>query len=168
MTFFDWIMIGIMCFFSVKSLIRGAARETFSLLALLLAGYAASRYYPLIVPVLQTYINPKWAQTLAACAIIFLAVCILVNIIGWLLSKLLKVIQLGFLDKIAGALIGAAKAYIIICCLIIIVLLFPHGNKVIHDSALSPYSIPFIIKAANFFPDPLRAMILEKTRFLKK
>ena len=168
MTFFDWIIIGIVCFFSVKSLIRGAAREIFSLLALLLAGFAASRYSPLVIPFLQPYITSKWAQTIAACVIIFLAAYIVVNIIGWLVSKLLKAIQLSMLDNFAGAFIGAAKAYIIICCVIIIVLLFPQGTKVIHDSALSSYSVPFITRAAVFFPDPLRAMLQEKIRSLKK
>lgn len=168
MTYFDWILIAIVIFFSVKSLLRGAAREVSSLLALVLAGYAAIIYYPVVLPFLQPYLTSRWAQLAAACLCLFIAVYSIVNIAGWLLSKLLKTIKLSFLDSLAGACIGIAKAYVIICCVIILVLLLPEGGVIIRQSALSSYSMPFIQRAAPYFPEPLKAMIQEKAVALKK
>lgn len=168
MTYFDWILIAIVVFFSVKSLIRGAAREVCSLLALVLAGYAAIFYYPFVLPFLQPYLASRWAQIAAACLCLFIAVYSVINIAGWLLSMLLKTIKLSFLDSLAGACIGAAKAYVIICCVIILVLLLPEGGTIIRQSAVSSYGMPLIQRATPYFPDPLKAMIQEKTAALKK
>ena len=168
MNFFDWIIIALISFFSIKSIFRGATREIFSLLALLLAGFVSCRYYSVLVWVLHPYINHRWAQNTIAFIVLFLAVYLLVNITGWLLSKLLKKIRLSSLDRIAGAFVGAAKAYIIICCIIIIVILFPNGNKILKNSALSSYSLPLVTLLSKFFPEPLKGIIEEKTNALKK
>jgi membrane protein required for colicin V production len=168
MNFFDWIIIAIIGFFSVKSIFRGATREIFSLLALLLASLVSCRYYSFLVLFLQPYINPGWAQNTVAFIVLFLTVYILVNITGWLLSKLLKKIRLSALDRIAGAFVGSAKAYIIICCIIIILILLPNGNKVLKNSALSSYSLPLVTLLSKFFPEPLKGIIEEKTNALRK
>ena len=168
MNFFDWIIIAVIAFFSIRSIFRGAAREISSLLALMLAGFVACRYYPALVWFLHPYISPRWAQNTVSFLALFLAVYLVVNIMGWLVSKLLKKIRLGAIDKIAGAFVGAAKAYIIICFIIVIVTLVPNGNKVLKDSALSSYSLPFVTFVSKFFPEPLKGIIIEKTNMLKK
>jgi len=162
-TFFDWIIIAIVCFFAVKSLLRGAVREICSLLALTLAGIAAIRYYPVLLPFLQTRITTAWAQTAAAGTILFLVVYVCVSLAGWLVALLLQKLHLGFIDKTAGIFVGAAKAYVLVSCVMILLLLVPQGTEVIRQSTLSCYSIPVIIRAAPYFPEPLRGMIKEKT-----
>lgn len=167
MNFFDWIIIAILIFFSVKGVFRGAAREIFSLLALGLASLLSWRYYILIVPFLQPYIDNEWVQKIIASVALFFPVYILINITGWLISKLLKKIELGAMDKMGGALVGAAKAYIVTCCIIIIFMLLPHGSKFLKDSTLSGYCYPFLMKISNIFPDQLKGSIQEKTKELK-
>ena len=66
MNVFDWIIIAILGIFSVKSIFRGATREIFSFLALLLAGLIACRYYVLIAPFLSAYLTIAWAQKVVA------------------------------------------------------------------------------------------------------
>lgn len=166
MSFFDWIIIAIVCFFAVKGLLRGAARELCSLLALILAGIAAIRYYPLLLPFLQTRITSTWAQTAVAGTILFLGVYFCVSLAGWLVSLLLQKLHLGFIDRTTGIVMGAAKAYILVSCILILLLLIPRGPEVIRQSTLSCYSIPVIILAAPYFPEPLRRMIQEKTATL--
>lgn len=166
MNIFDWIIIVILGFFSIKSFIRGAAREIFSLLALLLAGFLAGSYYPLLIPSLQPYLAAGWAQNIVSFSAIFLTVCLAVNAAGWLLSKLLKKIHLRSLDKTAGAFVGAAKAYVIVCCIIIVMLLLPQENKLLKNSVLSSYGLPFVTFISRIFPDPIKGVIQEKSKKL--
>jgi membrane protein required for colicin V production len=165
-TFFDWIIIAIVCFFAVKSLLRGAVREICSLLALMLAGTAALRYYPVLLPFLRPWLTAAWAQTAAAGTILFLGVYICVSLAGWLVALLLQKLRLGFLDRTAGIVVGAAKAYVLVSCILILLLLVPRGTEIIRQSTLSGYGIPVILRLAPHFPEPLRGLIKEKTAVL--
>lgn len=172
MNLFDLIIIAVACFFLVKSLIRGATREIFSLLAILVGGFLSFRYYSELVyffqPYLKPFVAPIWAQNLLAFVAFFVIVYLLVNITGWLLSKLLKTVRLSFLDKVAGVFVGAAKAYVVVCCIIILLMLLPNGSKFLIDSALSSYSFPFVKVLSKVLPIPLKERLEEKTKALNK
>ena len=159
---FDWVLIAAAGFFAIKGIIKGAVREVFSLAALVLASAAALFYYPLVLPFIQPYIAAKWGQLTMACLCIFLAVWIAVNLVGWLIEKFLKLIWLGFLDHVAGLLVGGAKACVLACALVIGLLLVPLGHEALRDSRLAPYTMPLITRAAPYFPEGLRKMIHEK------
>ena len=164
----DWIIIIILLFFLIKSIIRGAAREVFSLLALFFAGFYSCQYYTEAAPFLKTFLKQPWAQNIVAFIILFLSVYLLINLIGWLIYKLLKKIRLSFLDRAAGALVGTAKAYVCACFLIFFVSLFPQSNKILKDSVLSSYSFPFISLVSDLFPEQLKQIINEKTKEFKE
>lgn len=164
----DWIIIIILLFFLIKSIIRGAAREVFSLLALFLAGFYSCKYYIAVAPHLEILLKQKWAQSLIAFFLLFLLIYLVVNLIGWLVYKLLKKIRLSFLDRVAGALIGTAKAYILASFLIFFVSIFPQSNAILKNSALSEYTFPFITLVSDLFPEELKKIIAEKTKSFKE
>ena len=172
MNILDWIIIVVLCFFLIKSIVRGATREIFSLLALIVASLVSCRYYTVLVlflrPHIQTSINPEWAQNVVAFVLIFVVIYILVNLTGWLLSKLFKSIHLGFLDRTAGALIGAIKAYIVVCCVIVLLILFPQSKKLLENSVLSVYSYPFVKILSKALPEPLNVILEDKANRMKK
>ena len=156
---FDWVLIAIAVFFALKGVIKGAVREVFSLAAMLSASFAAFWYYPVVLPYIQPHIAAKWGQLCLACLSIFLAVWILVNLVGFLIEKFLKLIWLGFLDHAAGLAVGAAKAYLIACVLVIGLLVVPLGHEVLKGSRLTIYTMPTIAKVRRYFPEGLRKMI---------
>ena len=164
----DWIIIIILLFFIMKSIIRGAAREIFPLLALFFAGFCSCKYSVKVTPFLESFISQKWTQNIVAFAILFLSVYILVNLAGWLIYKLIKTISLSFLDRAVGALIGTAKAYVLACFLIFFISLFPQGNNLMKNSILAGYCFPFITLVKDLFPKELKIMIDEKTKAFKK
>jgi membrane protein required for colicin V production len=164
----DWIIIIILLFFLIKSIIRGAAREIFPLLALFLAGFCSCKYSIKISPFLESFLSQKWAQNIVAIAILFLSVYLLVNLAGWLIYKLIKTIRLGFLDRAVGALIGTAKAYVLACFLIFFISFFPQGNNLLKNSVLAGYCFPFITLVKDLFPEELKVMIDKKTNAFKK
>jgi len=168
MNFFDWVILVILAFCSIKSLFRGAVRELFSLCALILAGITAFKYYHATSWLLHPFIANEWLQNVAAFGLIYIVVYLVIYLTGWLLSKVLATISLSSLDKGAGVFVGAAKAYVIICGAVILLLLFPQGDRILKNSALSVYSVPLLNRIAPFFPEPLRTTIKEKTAALKR
>ena len=163
----DWIIIIILLFFLIKSIIRGAAREIFPLLALFLAGFCSCKYSVKIVPYLESFLNQKWPQHIIAFVIFFLAIYLLVILAGWLIYKLIKAISLSFLDRAIGALIGTAKAYVLACLLIFFISLFPQGNTLLKNSVLAGYCLPFITLVSGFVPEEFKKSMQEKTKALK-
>ena len=164
----DWIIIIILLFFLTKSIIRGAVREIFPLLALFLAGFCSCKYSVKVSPFFEPFISQKWPQNIVAFAILFLFIYLLVILIGWLICKLIKKISLSFLDRATGSLIGIAKAYILVCFLIFFISLFPQGNNLLKSSVLAGYCFPFITLVKDFFPEELKTMMDKKTKELKK
>ena len=157
----DWIIIIVLLFFLIKSIIRGAAREIFPLLALFLCGFYSCKYYVKISPFLESFLSQKWAQNIVAFVALFLSIYLLINLIGWLLYRFIKTIKLGFLDSTIGALIGTAKAYIMACFLIFFISLFPQGSNLLKDSFFAGYCYPFITLVSDLFPDELKEILDE-------
>jgi membrane protein required for colicin V production len=164
----DWIIIIVLLFFLIKSIIRGAAREIFPLLALFLGGFYACKYYVKISPFLESLLSQKWAQNIVAFVTLFLSIYLLINLVGWLIYKFIKTIKLGFLDSAIGALIGTAKAYILACFLIFFISLFPQGSTLLKGSVFAGYCYPFITLVSDFFPDELKKNIDEKAKEFQK
>ena len=164
----DWIIIIVLLFFLIKSIIRGAAREIFPLLALFLGGFYSCKYYVKISPFLESFLSQKWAQNIVAVVALFLSIYLLINLIGWLIYRFIKTIKLGFLDSTIGALIGMAKAYILACFLILFISLFPQRSNLLKNSLLANYCYPVITLISDLFPDELKKIIDEKTKEFQK
>jgi uncharacterized membrane protein required for colicin V production len=149
--------------------VRGATREIFSFLALIIAYVISCRYYLLIAPLLQKRISIPWAQNAIGFTLIFIIIYMCVAIAGWLVSQFIKLIHLKPLDRFAGIFIGLAKGYLIACFIIIIVLLtLPQDSSLVETSLISKYSVPVVEKIAQFFPTSFKTIIEERIKELKK
>ena len=67
-----------------------------------------------------TEINPKYINTVAF-ILTFILLVILVNLIGKLVTELIKKLNLGFINKIGGFLFGAIKG-VLLCSVLLMVL----------------------------------------------
>jgi len=168
MSFFDWTAIGILAFFSVRSLLRGASRELFSLLALVCAPLISCAFYGLLIPYVRPHVPAAWLQPVISFGVIFIAVYCTITAAGWLLGRLLKAIRLSHLDTIGGAVVGAAKAYVLICCIIMLLMLTPRGSRLLDSSCLCFYSVPMVEFVSTLLPKPMQQAIVEKTAALKQ
>ncbi|MCX8043998.1 MAG: CvpA family protein [Desulfobacterota bacterium] len=166
MTVFDWIILALVLFFAVKSFLRGAVREVASLLALLLGCIISFNNYSIALPLVQQRIASPWAQTIAAGALVFLAVYLGVLIAGWFVAWLMQALQLGFLDRCAGCAVGVVKGYLFVCLILGCALLLPNSTDIIRNSRLSWYCLPAIKKALPYCPQPLDGVIRDKIAIL--
>lgn len=119
----NYIDLAVICLL-LYGLARGAYRgffvEVASLLALVLGVFGALHFSSFTAALLSAYI--EWGYLpLLAFALTFIGIMIGVAWIGKLLTKLAKVVLLGFLNRLLGAVFGACK-WLVICGVLVWIL----------------------------------------------
>ena len=121
----NYIDLAVVCLL-VYGLVRGAYRgffvEVSSLLALVLGVFGALHFSNFTASLLANYIDGITCRLLGLLSLTFYLVIIIgVVWIGKLLTKLAKVVLLGFLTRLLGALFGACK-WLVICGVLVWIL----------------------------------------------
>lgn len=99
----------------ISGLTKGFVKEIGSLLGIILGLYAARFFAPEVTYWLTSWLNTSAQITLLiAYALIFLTVSIGLNILAYMLTKLLQVIHIGWINRMAGALLGTLKITIVL------------------------------------------------------
>jgi membrane protein required for colicin V production len=120
MTALDWVIIGIVALSTLFAFWRGLVRVVVSLATWIIAFVAGLRYSDQVAPLLPDFGGSPPARHLAAFALIVLAILIVGAIFGWMLSKLVRAVGLGFLDRALGAVFGVARGLLIAVILVLL------------------------------------------------
>ena len=114
MNYLDIIIAIILLFFGIKGLRKGLIIEVVTLLAFGVGIYGAMHFSDFTASRLQDVmeIDPKYLNTVAF-VLTFIVLVVVVNIIGRLVSKAIKSLNLGFFDKLGGFLFGIAKGVLL-------------------------------------------------------
>ena len=113
MSVFDLIVIGIVALSTIIAFWRGLIRGVMSLVALIAAVLAAIQFSPAVAAMLSALGDPV-TRYLAAFALIFIVVALVGALLGWLLSRAIRAIGLGFVDRLLGAVFGVARGVLIV------------------------------------------------------
>ncbi len=99
----------------IRGLMRGFVQELTNLVALIAAIIGTKLFAPAFALWLAKYISasPSVCQLLAW-FILFTAIVLTLHLIGKLISRFLKAISLGWLNRLIGAIFGAAKWALIV------------------------------------------------------
>ena len=120
MSYLDVILGGLILFGAVKGLIKGLIVEIASLLALILGTYGAIHFSHFVSNVLSDYV--EWEEkylNLLAFALTFACIIFVVSLLGKFLTKIAKVVALGMLNNLMGAVFGGLKIALIIGVLLL-------------------------------------------------
>ncbi len=122
MNFLDIIFIIPIIWFAYKGFKRGLIIELASLLALILGIYAALYFsgYAANFLISSLDMDPKYVP-MTSFILTFIAVVVIVYFIGKILEKLVNMVALGFLNKLAGGFFGILKAAVIISIVLLII-----------------------------------------------
>ena len=122
MNYLDIIIAIILLLFGVKGFRTGLIIEVVTLLAFAVGIYGAMHFSDFTAEHLKEFmeINPKYLNT-TAFVLTFILLVILVNIIGRMVTKLIQAMNLGFFNKLGGALFGMAKG-VLLCSIMVMVL----------------------------------------------
>lgn len=122
MNYLDIIIAIILLLFGVKGFRKGLIIEVVTLLAFAVGIYGAMHFSDFTAEHLKEFmeINPKYLNT-TAFVLTFILLVILVNIIGRMVTKLIQAMNLGFFNKLGGAVFGMAKG-VLLCSIMVMVL----------------------------------------------
>ena len=122
MNIIDIILIIPIIWFAYQGFKRGLIIELASLLALILGIYAALYFSNYAADFLANNLDlgPKYIPIISF-IITFIVVVIIVYFIGKILEKLVNMVALGFLNKLAGGIFGILKAAIFISIIFLII-----------------------------------------------
>jgi len=141
----DWSIIGLMSISSIISAIRGAAKESLSLLVWLLSALIASMFHDQVEVLLINIIEDQPLRALIAWVSIFLLCLFLGATFNYFFGKFVKASGLTGTDRLLGIIFGIVRALIItMVFLTVIPKIFPaaHTEWWI-ESTLIPYFQPF-------------------------
>ena len=127
MNLFDWMLLLPVLYGFYRGFTKGLILELASLIALILGVYGALHFSSFTFALLADYVEMDSVYlNLASCGLTFLAIVIAVSLIGKVLTLLVKMVALGFINRMMGALFGAIKALLMLS---VVLLLFDGVNK---------------------------------------
>ena len=169
MNFFDIIVIVILGYCLIRGVFRGFIKELSSIIGVLGGFYAAFTYYMVVAKPLSKWIANSGYLNILSFLIIFCGVFIMISILGVIINYLLKIVFLGWLDRIFGAVFGAMKGILIVSVLLIALTAFlPRGTSVVKDSLLSHHVLLVSEKMAKIVPKDMKHAFSDKIATIKK
>lgn len=119
MNLLDIVLITPLLFGLARGLYKGLINELASLLSLVAGIFLAYHFSQPVFVFLSNYIDEAGAGTKAlSYALIFISTTLIITLIAKALTKLLKLVALGWINRILGALFGAIKFLLILLVLI--------------------------------------------------
>lgn len=146
MNLLDAVLLAITTVFTVRGVLRGLVLEVASLAGILVGLLAASSCYETLAPwIMRTaHLNEGTARIITF-VLLLAGTVLLLHIAARLLRGLLRLVSLGWLDRIAGGAIGFAKAGVLACLAVLLITAFiPPHTDLIATSRLVP-----VINKAN-------------------
>lgn len=120
MTLFDYAVLGILGLSILLSVMRGFLREVMALLSWALAFWLAALYAGDVALMLPQSIPTQQLRMLAAYALVFFLVFVVMSLLSITIGQFLKVLGVGPLDRLLGAVFGFARGMVIVLALVLV------------------------------------------------
>lgn len=117
MTALDYTVIAIIALSVLLGWWRGLVYEVLSLLGWVAAWLVARWFASDVAVLLPASLGTEAVRIAVAFALLFVATLIVSSIAAWMLSKLIKLANLGWLDGLSGALFGALRGVLVVLVL---------------------------------------------------
>jgi membrane protein required for colicin V production len=114
MTWLDYAVIGVFVVSLGVGALRGLVREVLSILGWVIAFLAANLLAGPLGPVMPQAIPSPELRIAAAFVAVFVGSLIVTTLVGLLLSKIVKAVGLGGVDRALGAIFGVARGLLIV------------------------------------------------------
>lgn len=154
MSFIDIIIILFLLWGAVEGFLKGLIIEVATLASLILGVYLAIRYSPYTEEILRDFLNVT-SRYIAyiALAVTFVVVVSGVYVIGKLLTKLVDILTLGWVNKFIGSVFGIVKYMVIVCVLLLILDAVNSKFEFLSEETLqkSKLFFPFLNFAQNIY-----------------
>lgn len=160
----NWLDIAILItlsVFTVFGFIRGFIREVFSIAAILGGLIAGVMFYGLLGGLFIKYnlVGNRPIASVGGFIVTALGVYVVVQIIGWILAKIVGTLHLDWIDRVAGGFLGAIKGVVIAFLLISAIgFFFSQKEPPFRGSIL----VPHVTRAFSLLRDAIPRDLREK------
>jgi membrane protein required for colicin V production len=162
MTWLDYAVIGVFSASLVWGAWRGLVREVISILGWVIAFLAANLFAGPLGPAMPEAIPSPELRLAAAYVAVFVGALIATSLVGLLLSKIVKAAGLGGVDRMLGAVFGAARGAVIVLAAALLAGLTSAPRQAYwRDSA----SGPLLSQAAGMLKPLLPQTLTERLRY---
>ncbi|MFW6254458.1 MAG: CvpA family protein [Chitinivibrionales bacterium] len=111
---FDIVALSLILIFTVIGLTRGFVSELFRLAAIIAGFIGALMSYERLYHYITFIDIGARAKTILSFILTFVAIALVVLLIGWIVRKIIHLAMLGWADRLLGAAVGGFKAVVII------------------------------------------------------
>lgn len=159
LTGLDYAIVAILFFSLLFGLVRGFAKEVISLLAWVLAFFAALKFSPEVDDMLHSVITHPVSRYVVSLILIFFVVILLGCLVNKIVHAVLKFTGFGFFDRLLGLIFGLARGALIVTAVLLALSLMPAQNAVwAKDSKLSSHFSPLVNYFSAQLPTDLKAL----------
>lgn len=145
MNIFDILILVILVAFVIKGLIRGLMKELCTLIGLIVGALLALNYHkPLATSMVSAFSLPDQLCAILAFLVIFLLTALLFVFVGMILSRYVKLMYVGGLNRVAGGLFGLIQGVLILSLLVFALTLRPLPLGLDAHLEVSNLAPPFI------------------------
>jgi membrane protein required for colicin V production len=164
MNWVDVIIVIILVIGLFKGLANGFVRGLFGLVALVAGiALAAGNYAQLRDALLFRLPATVQLQNIISFLLIFLVVLILISILGNIISRALKLAALGWIDRLAGGVLGLFMSSLFVGVLLLIVVMAGFQDvRAVARSTVAPGIVKVMDAAVAFAPAQARDRIEEQ------
>jgi membrane protein required for colicin V production len=156
MTWLDYAVAGV---FAVSVLVgawRGLVREVISVLGWVIAFLAANLLAGPIGPAMPQAIPTPELRVAAAFVAVFLGALVLSSLAGLLLSKIVRSVGLGGVDRLLGAVFGAARGLLVVAAAAVLAgLTSAPAQRYWRESASGPLLVQIALTLKPLLPQTL-------------
>jgi membrane protein required for colicin V production len=169
MNAFDIVVGVVLTYGVIRGLFRGLVKEVSSIIGVLGGFLAAYSFYGAAAGYLQGLVSSPTYRNLLAFLIIFCVVVVVVNVLALVIKYLMKIVFLGWLDRLGGVVFGFIKGVLIGAVLFLALTAFlPKGTPLIKDSLTAPYVAMVAEKMAVLVSSDIKREFATKLDELKK
>lgn len=154
---------------TIYSLIKGFIKELFLIVAIVVGVLVATKFYPVARDFFLPWLHNLTISTLVGFLLVFFLIAVVFVIIGNIVSKLVYILKMGFLDRILGGVLGVLKG-ILICgigCMLILAFI-PKGEDLLKDSVLAPRILSLTSRIFSFLPKTVWEKYKQRLRHLNR
>ncbi len=146
MNWLDILFVIILVASVIEGLQKGFARTAFGLAAVLVGFFCGLWFYGTVGAFFAGHMDRALANVLGF-LVIFIGVIVFGALLGALIAKLLKMVHLSWLDRLAGGAFGVLRAALV--CAVIVTLLMAFASKQPPGSVAGSRLAPYVMGTAR-------------------
>lgn len=169
MNLLDIIIIIVVALTTFRGIFRGLIQEAATILSIIASFFLASLYYKgLALWVSRFFPGHDILMEIFSFLSIFFLSTVLFHFLAQMMRGAIRMILLGWLDRILGGLFGFIKGVVILFCLVTVLMLFyPKSSPVVKDSRFFPTILTVTDKLSFLIPEKIKEDFIRKKRELQ-